>query len=314
MKKNALCIEASHQMGMGHLYRMLNLIDEIVAAGDDYLLLVNDDAAAQKVLKDKQIKYKVVDLSSNFENTVISKYQIDVWINDRMATELAHAQRVAKVGVSLVTFDDLGRGAEYADINFGSLPYSFNKALKGKRVLTGLDYMILNKEIDQYKKQRFKLEKILVTLGGTDTYGVTLAVVKHLKNEKIGAKVLVGPGFRHQAQLKALVDETFEVVGAVDSLIKEYSLHDLAITGGGVTPFEANATGLPCVIIANEEREIENGQFLAKLGSSVFAGYYKEADYAFNFSALELGKMSKQGLTNIKTDGANNIYREICKL
>ena len=40
-------------------------------------------------------------------------------------------------------------------------------------------------------------------------------------------------------------------------MAEEMSRHDLAVTGGGMTPFEANAAGLPCIVVANETFEIQ---------------------------------------------------------
>ena len=49
----------------------------------------------------------------------------------------------------MISFDDRGDGAEIAHINFGSLPFNFRVSLKGENVFKGLEYLILNKEIDK---------------------------------------------------------------------------------------------------------------------------------------------------------------------
>jgi spore coat polysaccharide biosynthesis predicted glycosyltransferase SpsG len=173
---------------------------------------------------------------------------------------------------------------------------------------------VLNKEIETCKRQRQGLESILVTLGGSDTYGVTIQVVNFLKTMNRGATVVVGPAFQHHEQLKQAMNGNFCVKQAVTSLMQEFSHYDLAITGGGVTPFEANASGLPCIIIANERHEIEIGHYLAGVGSSVFAGYYQDID-ARNFDMnLNIQEMSRIGMTAITTNGTINIFREIALL
>jgi spore coat polysaccharide biosynthesis predicted glycosyltransferase SpsG len=141
-------------------------------------------------------------------------------------------------------------------------------------------------------------------------------VVNLLKAQHRGATVVVGPAFRHQAELDQAMDANFRLKRGVASLIQEFVQHDLAITGGGVTPFEANASGLPCIIVASELHEIEIGQYLAAAGSSVFAGYYREIDEnMFRMGlGMNLDEMSRTGMATIGTDGAANILREILAL
>ena len=79
-------------------------------------------------------------------------------------------------------------------------------------------------------------------------------------------------------------------------MIEEFHRHDLAITGGGITPFEANASGLPCVVIANELHEIPTGLALQKLGGSVFAGHHGALQTPLFAPDLPLEQMSRDGM------------------
>ena len=142
-------------------------------------------------------------------------------------------------------------------------------------------------------------------------YGATLKVVKILKKINKNAAIIIGPLFNHIHELEKSADERFQIKSNCRYLIEEFSKYDLAITGGGITPFEANASGLPCIIIANEIFEIPNARFLEKLGSSVFAGYHTEInELAFN-KKYPIEEMSKAGIENIKLNGLENIYDEI---
>lgn len=311
------CIEASHSRGFGHLYRTLNFIEYLSERGVRTIVMVNDDQRAIKILEQRSIEHEVVnlnDMRSDWETMVISRYGITVWINDRCDTDQSHARQVKINGIGLVTFDDQGSGAAFADLHFAPLVFSGQERLQGKRVLTGTSYLVLNQEIETCKRQRDGLESILITLGGSDTYGVTVQVVNLLKTLNRRATVVVGPAFQHHEQLKQTMDASFCLKQGVPSLIKEFVQHDLAITGGGMTPFEANASGLPCVIVANELHEIEIGQYLAKIGSSVFAGHYQDIDDSILHRNLDIKKMSSVGMASIGTAGADNIFREIMAL
>ena len=311
------CIEASHARGLGHLFRTLNFVEYLTAGDNQYIVMVNDDPRALEILKQKEIAYVTVnfnDTQSNWETEQINRFGITTWMNDRLNTDRNHALNVKKNGIALVTFDDRGSGAALADIHFAPLVFSRRDKLQGKRVLTGTRYLVLNKEIDRYKRQRNRIDHILITLGGSDTYGVTLQMVNLLKKLSRSGTVVVGPSFRHNAELTQIMDGSFQLKRGVKSLIREFVHYDLAITGSGVTPFEANASGLPCIIVANELHEIEIGEHLSQVGSSVFAGYYQNIDEGLFKMHFDIEKMSSAGMEAIGTDGANNIFREILAL
>jgi spore coat polysaccharide biosynthesis predicted glycosyltransferase SpsG len=312
----ALCIESSHQKGMGHFFRALNFISYLNSKNSAYIVFINNDPIACSILKSKNIPFETVNLmdhDSDWESKLILKYRIDIWINDRLDTIIKHAENVKKNNIKLVTFDDRGSGAELADIHIAALSFEKSEKLRGKRVLTGLEYLILNKEIERYRRIRKNCKNTIVTLGGSDTYGVTLKIIDILKTFNKKATIHIGPSFQHSAELQVLLDDNFHIISNVPSLVEVFYGYDLAITGGGLTPFEANASGLPCIIIANEVFEILNGQFLAHIGSSIFAGYYKDIQHEVFNKSLDIEHMSIAGIEHIKLDGVKKIYNEICQ-
>jgi spore coat polysaccharide biosynthesis predicted glycosyltransferase SpsG len=90
-------------------------------------------------------------------------------------------------------------------------------------------------------------------------------------------------------------------------MIDEFFQHDLAITGGGITPFEANASGLPCIVIANETFEVAVGKAVQSLGSSIYAGYHKEIQLPLFPEDLPIEQMSRAGMNNINLLGAQRV-------
>ena len=153
-----------------------------------------------------------------------------------------------------------------------------------------------------------------MTLGGSDTYGVTVKVVQLLKEMKITATIVVGPAFMHTDKLNEVLTEGFTLKRGVPSMIEEFYRHDLAITGGGNTPFEANASGLPSVVIANELFEIPVGMALQKLGGSVFAGHHESLSLPLFNADLSLEQMSQYGMHNIGLQGAQRVVGALLEL
>ena len=308
----AICIESSHQRGMGHFYRALNMLAYFRDVKEQAVLVINNDEPAIQILNEKQVLYEIVDyadVTGNWEKDIIHKFQVDVWLLDKFETGTELAEHVINEGVILAAIDDRGVGSKLVDLHFCAMLFH---DLRGKHIYSGKEYMILNPEIAKYRRKRTELRKILVTLGGSDTYGVTVKVVKLLKQKGYSADIVTGPDFKHKDLLDQEVDSRFTVYDTVPSLIAKFYEYDLAITGGGVTCFEANASGLPCIIVANELHEIDNGKYLASFNGAKFAGYYKditEADIIID--SINIGEMSTAAMQAIPLNGMDNIYKII---
>ena len=314
----ALCIEASHSKGMGHLFRMLNFSTYLDKQNEEFVFFINNDNKTKHILNNNNINYETVDLfesQSNWENDLIGKYEVDFWINDRLNTTEKHSLNIKKNHIKLITFDDLGSGAKNSDINVCGLFFN-NSNLQGKQILKGKNYLILNSEINAYKKERTGVKNILVTLGGSDTYGVTVKILKILNKYNIKATIHTGPSFKHLDELNLELTSDYEVISFIPSLIKEFNKYDLAITGGGVTPFEANASGLPCLIVANEIFEVANAEFLDGIETSKFIGYYDDLKEGIfdRLDKIDINSMSKNGMKKLNTNAMSEIYKEIKQL
>lgn len=311
-----LCLKASHAMGMGHLFRMLNLYHALQAMNEPAVfVLLDSEASAGKWLAERNLDYEFAVCTQNsWENAILDQYHPVCWINDRLHTDAAHAAKIKEAGIRLVTFDDLGTGASYADINVSALAEARGESPLGKRVLTGMDYLILSPEINAYRRLRQSADKLIVNLGGSDTYGMTVKVVEYLVRSGRSATVVLGPGFMHDDALREVMNDTIVIKRSLPSLMAEFAEHDIAITGGGLTAFEAAASGMPTLTIANELHEIGHCQYLQKLGCSVYAGYRNAADFNKISSIKNVAAMSKVGLEKVKLDSAEKILREALKI
>ncbi len=314
----ALCVECSHQRGMGNLFRSLNLAGWLSRHNQEYILLVNEDEKTTAYLQGRGIAHEYADLwdyTSGWEQEVIERHQVDTWINDRQDTALMHTEKVKESKVRLCSFDDMGSGARLNDMNFCAMRFENLDSIPGQRVYTGIEYLVLNPEIGKYRRQREKLRDIVVSLGGSDTYGVTVRVAGYLKRMGLKATIITGPCFEDGEELQRVTEgSNLEIKNSVPSLAEEFSHHDFAITGGGVTSFEACASGLPCMVIANEPHEMQVGRFLENNGCARYAGYYPEVTYeafAAGISGVDVGGMSLRSLRLVGLDGVENVMGEI---
>ncbi|MCI9416604.1 MAG: hypothetical protein HFI82_04190 [Eubacterium sp.] len=312
----AVCIEASHKRGMGHIFRALNFTKYLAEKKEPFVILINEDPASLKILSERNLPYEVIhfqDTESNWEAELIKKYRVDIWLNDKFESSAALCRHVKQQGILLAAIDDAGEGAGFVDLHFAGMLFGKKESeIPGKHVFCGFEYNILNPEIEKYQRNRSEAKNVIVCLGGSDTYGATVLAVNILKNYGYAADIVVGPNFRHEKELADAIDSRYRVFHTVPSLVEKFSHYDIAITGGGVTCIEANAAGLPCIIIASEIHEITTGKYMERLGGAVFAGYYKELrEEAFRLENLDISRMSERGKKAVSLKGSENIYRKL---
>lgn len=323
-----ISIEASHERGMGHCFRGLHLATALRGKGDDVIFISNNDELSKEILRRAGFSVEVVPSYSDamdWENEVIRMHQPDWWINDRLGTTAKHAQKIVAAGINLATFDDHGEGAKYARYNFLAMDPCPRE--ENTNALYGAEYMILNPEIEKYRNRIDALRErctIFVTLGGSDTYGLTPKVVSSLKRapNDLNIGVAVGPNFRNHAELDVAITgmpPSLRIHRGVSDLIGLMAATDIIICGGGVTLFEAAALGIPALVIANEAHEIHLAQWFERNGFGFYNGFrtdYSESSLLTKLTQLisskemlcEMGRIGKQ---LVDLGGLNRIVNKI---
>lgn len=304
----AFSIESSHKRGMGHLFRSMKIANSINRKN---IFFINRHTKSLNILKKNNFKFISFDTKKKINiKYLIKKFSIKLWINDKLKTSLNEAKQIVSL-TKFVTFDDWGLGAKYADINISPL-YFNKKKLLGKKILSGINFLPLEKKNKKYRKLRLK-KKIIVSMGGSDTHSVTLKVLKELKKRKLNATIICGPSYKFFNKIKKYKNN-FKIKFNVKNLIKEFSNYDILICGGGMTPFEAASVGLPSLIIANENFEIPVAKELEKLGISKYLGFHKTVNYQSIDLNCDIKKMSSNAFKKIKLKGLNKVKKNILKL
>jgi spore coat polysaccharide biosynthesis predicted glycosyltransferase SpsG len=317
-----ICVESSHAKGMGHLFRCMNLASSLHSHDRRcIIILLNEHVPSIELLSQRKFAVRLIskhERIDNWEQRIIADYDINLWINDRLDTDSEHALRVKACQIPLVTFDDTGSGAKLSDLHFAPLAGNRFAKLKGKRILSDLRYLILDPKLKCFRRQRKKMKSLLVSLGGSDTHGVVVQVVHYLKQLGQQATIHIGPAFKHHGELEQAAGGSFDLVSEIPSMGALYAQHDLAITGGGITPFEAATTGLPCIVIANESFEIPTGRMLETKKVAWFAGYHADLTFdqiqsTIDTASSNIAEMSTTCLSAVTMDGAQNVYNAICR-
>ncbi len=307
-----ICVESSKTRGMGHLFRSLLYISYLDSINESYIVLINDDKGAIDILASRSIPYRLVDFSdvSDWQTKIINELKADVWIEDKFETTIEMVQNIKKNNILLCAIDEFGPGADFYDIHFAGMIYLTGHEVRGKKTYFGTEYVILNPEIDKYKKKRSEVSNVIISLGGSDPFGLTVEIVREISKFDYNVEIIIGPDFEYRKELDEVNTRQYPILQNVPSLIQEFSKFDFAITGGGVTCCEANSCGIPCIIFANAPHEVHTGYFMEKKGGALYAGSYEvwDKEVLSRIKDLNIKKMSEAGMQTFDTKAIERIF------
>jgi len=245
---------ANPEIGMGHIHRCITLANNFIGHTRDFLIFNTFDKG-KSLLKENNYSYIEIN-----DITQIGLYidQYDIIINDFLDTSNDYMGIFSNKFT--VNFEDLGEGADKANIVFNAL-YELSNPKGNHRF--GWKYFILDDKILIKTPNAFNEEvrQILITFGGIDQNNLTLKTLRALESlnhSNIKIKVILGPGYAHKKDLDNFLENSnldCRVLSEVKDMGKEMQNVDLAITSNGRTVYELAAMNIPTISISQNDRE-----------------------------------------------------------
>lgn len=261
--KIAIITDGDFNLGMGHVYRMLSLANKFIGHEIMFFMSKSRQMGIEKV---KQCLYNVKTYNKLQELLeLIEKYNPQIVINDILDTEEDYILKLKERDFIIVNFEDLGKGAQYADLVINALYENSNPP---PNHFYGYRYVILRDEFRLWPvKKRIKknVSRLLLCFGGVDQNNLTLRSLKaieQLNMKNIRYSVIVGPGYQYLqkllSEIKQLKKQGFKVSLYTDVplMIKHIYDADVMMTSNGRTLYEAACVCTPCISISQNEREM----------------------------------------------------------
>lgn len=290
--------KGGHKEGMGDVTSSLAIADEFREQGHEVLFIINNNQSVINLISQNDFEYRIAKRLVKLKECIIGQ-SIDIAILNQMNTPEDEALIFKRNSKMLVTVDDTGNAAKLADMCFNVLYPIDNSYSDFKYIALSLIFQQKHKIPKVIKEQ---IEMILITQGGSDTYGYTPKIVRALYNIpiNIGINVVLGSNFSHYQELDETLHKAprdFHIIEGKNDLSDLMLQADLAISAGGNTLFELACLGVPTVVICGEPFEVETAKRLEKEGFCKNLGFGKHIDI--------------KDISNIVNDMANNfILRE----
>lgn len=308
--------DGNHQQGMGDVWGGIALADEFVRSGDESRFFLSGGEEACDVIAHRGYQTVLVaDLDA--ELAALHAFRPDVIVVNKLKNDPTYLRRIKERCELLVTMDDDGDGATCADLNVNVL-----YPIPGS--VTEPQYIVLRDEFQALHRHsrevNAEVKDILVTQGGSDTYGFTPKIVRSLNGlpGRPHLTVVVGPAFRHERDLRAALATAVGPLTLVRNACNMGALMaqaDMAVTAGGLTMFELACVGTPAVVVCGERFEVSTAVRLAQEGAVLNLGFGDDVEEAHLAHAIAMlaedrekrASMSSRGRALVDGLGAGRV-------
>lgn len=247
-------VSGNREIGLGHVYNTLALASDLVE--HELIFLVDKSSElAFDFIKDRSYQVFMQRNRNIIED--IKLLAPHLVINDRLDTDLNYVREIKKIGAKVINFEDLGSGAEVADITVNAMYPELNAQ---PNHYYGPSYFVLRDEFVGNKQELIQnqVNKVLLSFGGVDPCNLTLKVLESIYEScsELGIEVAVvlGMGYKQGASLEKFKKVKF--YSNIKNIAERMREADLIFTSAGRTTFEIAALKRPCVVLAQNNREL----------------------------------------------------------
>lgn len=340
MKNLIIRVDASTEIGTGHLMRCLALAQAWKDAGNKVTFITNcqSDGLFQR-LREEEFSLHVLARSHpdtkdwGYTKDILASYPNAWVVLDNYHFDETYQQKVKEAGHLLLLIDDMAHLKHYyADIVLNQNLRAEKLRYSGEpytRLLLGTRYVLLRREFLAWRDWKREISEVarhvLVTLGGSDPENHTLKVIQALQKVDVTgleATIVIGAGNPHVDELEAAAKQSripIQLVRDARNMPELMAWADMAISSAGSTVWELLFLGTPtlALILADNQRYIAEqigglgvGQSLGRAGAITTKSLAKAITLLLKDFNLRV-KISKNARQVVDGQGAQRVVASI---
>lgn len=350
-KSVVIRVDASAEIGSGHLMRCLTLADELRRAGADVVFVsrLHDGNLVEMVIRRS---FPVIGLrrpgefpgllgvsqEEDAEETIaeLAGRSVDLVLVDHYSIDEAWENRLSATGAKIAVIDDLAdrrhRCGLLVDQNLHehALERYGRQVPAGCVLLLGPTYALLREEFGVQRRlaspKKDGLRKALVFYGGMDATGESEVALAGLAafDSKLSVDLVVGPGNRRKDSLRELcaLNPEIRFHCDIDYMAKLMADADLCLGAAGTTTWERCALGLPALVTIVAPNQVESAGEGERAGVQIVLGRSGDVDAVKIAAALKelrecpeaLGEMSRRAWDSVDGKGAERVVMALGQL
>lgn len=345
IKTVLLRVDASPKIGLGHLIRCFTIADYL-RANDITAFFISNSGYGEKYIAARGFKFYAFKPECTIENEAgvikelaseMNSPAIIIDLNNYNTfadaeTYSEYLEIIKTLSLFTVSFEDSKICPAICDLvvipYVGAQNITLPETVKS-RYLLGPRYFVLSEQFLKTERHfvRKKVENVLISMGGSDTEGLTLKVLSIFNEMKLDIKlnIFIGGFF-------IIDDETikntlrsykgaYSIIRNVTNMAQHMAESDIAIINSGLTKYETAFVGLPCIIISNNSYHAVLMEDFATHGSALHLGEVNKISNnhlaeAISYLLSDYDKreqMSKAGRSLVDGNGVERIFNEISR-
>lgn len=334
-------LDANEWVATGHMMRCIAIARKIQSLGEQCIFLLADDNNTDILIKNK-MKYVVLginwqdwDYGIQIVKQCISDYDIRLLVVDSYIVTNNFLTEI-NACIPVLYIDDMCKQAYDVTIvlHYSQWPEesTLQRLYKGKKtvLLYGMKYMPLRDEFRIHNEKIERKKQIMITMGGTDPYHITLSVVKQILNETLldeySIVAVLGKMNHDKEKLDELAKANTQliVLQNISNMGEVMRQSCLAVCAGGASVYELCACQTPTVCVAFAEDHVSFAKKMEKHQILDYAGDVQEdpvgvqkyiidllVDLADDEAKQKIYRKHMQEL--VDGNGAERIAKEILK-
>jgi UDP-2,4-diacetamido-2,4,6-trideoxy-beta-L-altropyranose hydrolase len=313
-------VDASRDIGSGHVMRCLSLADCLAALGNRCAFLCRP-APGDLVSEIERRGHTVIRMPSMADRPALPEagdarasveglagLAVDWLVVDHYGLGIEWEHAVGTCAQNLLAIDDIGRDHECSlllDQNFPNPMHAcYRRSLSEAKLLIGPQYALLRADFAASRSAALQrrtgtLVRILVSMGGSDPSNATAKALAGLESAwQPGwhVDVIIGASNPHRESIESICARLPAATLYVQTskMAQLMTAADCAIGAGGSTTWERCCLGLPSLvsILSNDQTAIATA--VAQAGAQSLVGRDQEvsvADYSREVSALSPARL-----------------------
>ena len=343
-------VDSGNKIGFGHAMRCLTLANQMKKY--DYKISIISNKEKNNLnelflknghqvyyIKNKKITSRKINEKYDLEQTkkilVKINKKIDLILVDNYSLGLKWEKSLRSFGKKIIVIDDLSDRKHDCDLIIDQglhqnmkNPYS-NLVPKNCKILLGPKYAILRPEFkklrEKLQKQNKKIEKIMISFGGSDPNKDTMKVMKgveKIKERKFSVDVIIGKSNADHKEIKDLCKKMLKTrcFYNTEKMASIMNKCNLAIGSGGSTTWERCCLGIPTIVSIASKDQSEATKILHSKKCVINLGKSKEISILNYTNIIEkmtydkLNKMRENCLKLVDGNGTKRIIQEILSI
>ncbi len=205
----------------------------------------------------KRYKNKHTFLSKDMQNSLelMKKYKQIVYISDLVSPSKELSDTLRKMDVKKIFhFNDLLGGFE-PDVLFVTDGFDYEVNYEDIKIYRGFKYYVVGENITKKRPEQFKtiskIQKVLVSFGGADPAFFTEYFAKAINDTKYNYTFVLGPAMSKQRKqdIQNIKKENINYIDSPTNMSELLLSHDILVTLGGMSTYEAMCLGTPACAI-----------------------------------------------------------------